>query len=103
MGQFFGTGLFAFRAPATNRLGEHFEDCQRLTRQRRNIADALVMPGVADTAFDPPRACLARAGALVTRPRRQAAGPGSVRPTIQTDIQDLEAGFSGPAFLLMPI
>ena len=32
-----------------------FEYYQRLTKQRRNIADALAMPGVADIAFDPPR------------------------------------------------
>lgn len=32
-----------------------FEDYQRLTRQRRNIADALAMPGLADVEFDPPR------------------------------------------------
>jgi len=32
-----------------------FEDYQRLTKQRRNIADALVMPGVADIGFEPPR------------------------------------------------
>lgn len=32
-----------------------FEDYQRLTKQRRNIADALAMPGVADIEFDPPR------------------------------------------------
>lgn len=32
-----------------------FEDYQRLTRQRRNIADALAMPGVADIEFDPPK------------------------------------------------
>lgn len=32
-----------------------FEDYQRLTRQRRNIADALAMPGIADIEFDPPR------------------------------------------------
>ncbi|TCT25173.1 type II toxin-antitoxin system Phd/YefM family antitoxin [Thermomonas haemolytica] len=32
-----------------------FEDYQRLTRQRRNIADALAMPGVADIGVDPPR------------------------------------------------
>ena len=32
-----------------------FEDYQRLTRQRRNIADALAMPGNADIDFDPPR------------------------------------------------
>lgn len=32
-----------------------FEDYQRLTKQRRNIADALAMPGVADMAFEPPR------------------------------------------------
>ena len=32
-----------------------FEDYQRLTRQRRNIADALVMPDIADIEFEPPR------------------------------------------------
>lgn len=32
-----------------------FEEYQRLTKQRRNIADALAMPGVADIEFDPPR------------------------------------------------
>jgi prevent-host-death family protein len=32
-----------------------FEDYQRLTKQRRNIADALAMPGVAEIEFDPPR------------------------------------------------
>jgi prevent-host-death family protein len=32
-----------------------FEDYQRLTRQRRNIADALAMPGVADIEFEAPR------------------------------------------------
>lgn len=32
-----------------------FEEYQRLTRQRRNIADALAMPGVEDIEFDPPR------------------------------------------------
>lgn len=32
-----------------------FEDYQRLTKQRRNIADALAMPGVTDIEFDPPR------------------------------------------------
>ncbi len=32
-----------------------FEDYQRLTRQRRNIADALAMSGAADVEFDPPR------------------------------------------------
>lgn len=32
-----------------------FEDYQRLTRQRRNIADALAMPGVAEIEFEPPR------------------------------------------------
>ncbi|MCZ2133836.1 MAG: type II toxin-antitoxin system Phd/YefM family antitoxin [Burkholderiales bacterium] len=35
-----------------------FEDYQRLTRQRRNIADALAMPGAADVEFDPPRVTL---------------------------------------------
>ena len=32
-----------------------FEDYQRLTKQRRNIADALAMPEIADIEFDPPR------------------------------------------------
>lgn len=32
-----------------------FEDYQRLTKQRRNIADALAMPDVADIEFEPPR------------------------------------------------
>ena len=32
-----------------------FEHYQQLTRQRRNIADALAMPGLADIEFDPPR------------------------------------------------
>ena len=32
-----------------------FEDYQRLTKQRRNIADALAMPGIADIEFEPPR------------------------------------------------
>ena len=31
------------------------EDYQRLTKQRRNIADALAMPGIADIEFVPPR------------------------------------------------
>jgi PHD/YefM family antitoxin component YafN of YafNO toxin-antitoxin module len=31
------------------------EDYQRITKQRRNIADALAMPGIADIAFEPPR------------------------------------------------
>ncbi|MBB4846158.1 prevent-host-death family protein [Paucibacter oligotrophus] len=35
-----------------------YEDYQRLTRQRRNIADALAMPGVADIEFEPPRISL---------------------------------------------
>jgi hypothetical protein len=33
-----------------------FEEYQRLTRQRRNIADALAMPTTQDIAFEPPRA-----------------------------------------------
>lgn len=33
-----------------------FEEYQRLTHQRRNIADALAMPGVEDIEFDPQRA-----------------------------------------------
>ena len=32
-----------------------FADYQRLTRQRRNIADALAMPGIGDIGFEPPR------------------------------------------------
>lgn len=32
------------------------EDYQRLTGERRNIVDALSMPGLADIEFDPPRA-----------------------------------------------
>ncbi len=34
------------------------EEYQRLTRQRRNIADALTMPNVADIEFEPPRATI---------------------------------------------
>ncbi|MBV8048692.1 MAG: type II toxin-antitoxin system Phd/YefM family antitoxin [Paludibacterium sp.] len=33
-----------------------FEAYQRLTLQRRNIADALAMPGIEDIEFEPPRA-----------------------------------------------
>ena len=32
-----------------------FEEYQRLTKQRRNIADALAMPSIADIEFEPPR------------------------------------------------
>ncbi|CAB3975113.1 prevent-host-death protein [Burkholderia cenocepacia] len=32
-----------------------FEEYQRLTQQRSNIADALAMPGVEDIEFAPPR------------------------------------------------
>lgn len=32
-----------------------FEEYQRLTKQRCNIADALAMPGVEDIEFEPPR------------------------------------------------
>ena len=32
-----------------------FEEYQRLTKQRRNIADALAMPGIVDIEFVPPR------------------------------------------------
>ena len=35
-----------------------FEEYQRLTKQRRNIADALAMPGIADIEFEPPRATI---------------------------------------------
>lgn len=31
------------------------EEYQRLTKQRRNIADSLAMPDVADIEFEPPR------------------------------------------------
>lgn len=33
----------------------NFADYQRLTKQRRNIADALAMPCIANIEFDPPR------------------------------------------------
>lgn len=36
-----------------------FEAYQRLTRQRRHIADALAMPGGEDIAFEPPRVTIA--------------------------------------------
>jgi PHD/YefM family antitoxin component YafN of YafNO toxin-antitoxin module len=32
-----------------------FEAYQRLTKQRRNIADALAMPGISEIEFEPPR------------------------------------------------
>ena len=32
-----------------------FEDYQRLTKQRRNIADALAMPCIAEIKFETPR------------------------------------------------
>ncbi|MGJ9420571.1 type II toxin-antitoxin system Phd/YefM family antitoxin [Massilia sp. CMS3.1] len=32
-----------------------FEEYQRLTKQRRNIADALAMPGITDIELEPPR------------------------------------------------
>ena len=32
-----------------------FDDYQRLTQQRRNIADALAMPDADDVEFEPPR------------------------------------------------
>ncbi len=32
-----------------------FEEYQRLTKQRRNIADALAMPELAYVAFEPPK------------------------------------------------
>lgn len=35
-----------------------FEEYQRITRQSRNIADALAMPGAEDIAFDPPRSVI---------------------------------------------
>ncbi|WP_276809003.1 type II toxin-antitoxin system Phd/YefM family antitoxin [Castellaniella defragrans] len=34
------------------------EEYQRLTRQRRNIADSLAMPDVADIEFEPPRVAI---------------------------------------------
>ncbi|ABM57790.1 type II toxin-antitoxin system Phd/YefM family antitoxin [Verminephrobacter eiseniae] len=35
-----------------------FADYQQLTKQRRNIADALAMPGSATIGFGPPRAAI---------------------------------------------
>lgn len=35
-----------------------FEEYQRLTKQRRNIADALAMPDSANIDFEPPRAII---------------------------------------------
>ena len=35
-----------------------FAEYQRLTQQRRNIADALAMPGAGDIEFEPPRASI---------------------------------------------
>lgn len=35
-----------------------FADYQRLTKQRRKIADALAMSGVAEIEFEPPRATI---------------------------------------------
>ncbi|MGJ9419812.1 type II toxin-antitoxin system Phd/YefM family antitoxin [Massilia sp. CMS3.1] len=32
-----------------------FEEYQRLTKQRRNIADALAIPGITDIELEPPR------------------------------------------------
>lgn len=40
-----------------------FEHYQRLTKQRRNIADALAMPGIADIEFKPPRVTIETAPA----------------------------------------
>ncbi|RAX03561.1 MULTISPECIES: type II toxin-antitoxin system Phd/YefM family antitoxin [unclassified Photorhabdus] len=34
------------------------EEYQRITKQRRNIADALAMPGVEDIEFNPPRVAI---------------------------------------------
>lgn len=35
-----------------------FEEYQRLTKQRRSIADALAMPGIADIEFEPAKALI---------------------------------------------
>jgi prevent-host-death family protein len=35
-----------------------FKEYQRLTKQRRNIADALAMPGIANIEFEPPRVAI---------------------------------------------
>ncbi|MCX7814818.1 MAG: type II toxin-antitoxin system Phd/YefM family antitoxin [Tepidimonas ignava] len=43
-----------------------FEDYQRLTRQRRTIADALAMPEAAPIEFEPPRVT------IVSRPAELA-------------------------------
>jgi len=32
-----------------------FDDYEKLTKQQRNIADALAMPGIADIEIEPPR------------------------------------------------
>ncbi|EHD21763.1 MULTISPECIES: type II toxin-antitoxin system prevent-host-death family antitoxin [Brenneria] len=34
------------------------DEYQRLTKQRRNISNALAMPGIADIEFEPPRAII---------------------------------------------
>ena len=34
------------------------EEYQRLTKQRRNIADSLAMPDIAEVEFEPPRATI---------------------------------------------
>ena len=49
-----------------------FEDYQRLTKQRRNIADALAMPGLLDAVFEPPRltVCLRPAKLSFPHPRK---------------------------------
>jgi len=39
----------------TSHVLMNFEDYKRLTKQRRNIAEALSMPGVEDIEFNPPR------------------------------------------------
>jgi len=59
--------------PARVLLG--FEDYQRLTKPRRNIADALAMPGAAEVEFEPPRltTCVRPSellGSAHPRPRR---------------------------------
>jgi prevent-host-death family protein len=40
-----------------------FEEYQRLTKQRRNIADALAMPEVSDFEFEPPQVLIERRAA----------------------------------------
>lgn len=55
LGVGFGSALLPVLQCAGVDVLMRFEDYQQLTRQRRNIADALAMPGIADIEFEPPR------------------------------------------------